>query len=235
MQLLRVVRQSRVYDLAMAKRVLHDRYFTQAKAEGYRARSAYKLKEIQQRRRVLRAGDRVLDVGCAPGAWLQVAAEIVGPRGRVIGVDLQSVAPGLPAAVTTHVGDIMTLTSAEILSWLHKGRETPGVVADGSPDMKYDAIISDVAPNTTGAGDHYRSERLCRRVVELALEALRPGGNLVMKIFEGELYPPLLKEMTAMFENAKGFKPDASRSPSREIYIVATGYRGPHATDGPGR
>ncbi len=165
----------------------------------------------------MRRGDRVLDLGCAPGAWLQVAAEHIGASGLAVGVDLVAVEPGLPANTRSHVGDITVVTAAEMLGWIRTSEDA---------DAMYDVVISDVAPNTTGAGDHFRSERLCRRVLEIAREVLRPGGNLTMKVFEGELYPALLRDTGRMFREAKGFKPEASRDPSREIYIIGLGLRG---------
>lgn len=193
------------------ERKLHDHYFKLAKAEGYLARSAYKLKEINERKRLLRPGQRVLDLGCAPGAWLQVARENVGPKGVVVGVDLQEVSPDLGENVRALVGDVYQVSARELVE-----------MAGG----RFDVVLSDMAPSTTGAGDHFPSERLCRRVLEMCPELLRPGGALCMKVFEGELYPALLKDTGSRFEEAKGFKPTASRDVSREMYIIAKGHRG---------
>ncbi|MCW5766394.1 MAG: RlmE family RNA methyltransferase [Phycisphaeraceae bacterium] len=192
------------------RRELHDAYFRKAKAEGYLARSAYKLKQLDEKRRLLRAGDRVLDLGCAPGSWLQVAGQAVGPRGRVVGIDLQPVQPGLGPNVTTLVADVFA-ADAESLCAMAGGR--------------FNVVLSDMAPNTTGAGDHFRSVALCRRVLELLPSLLAPGGHLAMKVFEGEQYPALLKETALSFDECKGFKPDATRDVSPEMYIVAKRYR----------
>lgn len=192
-----------------APRKRHDEFFRKAKAEGYVARSAYKLKEIQQRKRILRRGDRVLDLGCAPGSWLQVASELVGSAGTVLGVDLQPVSPvigGLPN-VRTIVGDAFTLD--------------PVVLGE----RPFDVVLSDMAPNTSGHGDDLLSARLCRRVLELCAARLRPGGNLVMKVLEGAEFPALLKETKALFAQAGAFKPRSSRDVSREIFVVARGFR----------
>lgn len=204
-------------------RKLHDRFFKQAKAEGYAARSAYKLLEIQKRRQVLRAGDRVLDLGCSPGSWVQVASEIVGGRGLVVGVDLKPVAiDGVPNARTV-VGDAFKLSGADLLELA--GEREGGTL--------FDVVLSDMAPSTEGGAggtiDHFRSVELCRRVLELAPRVLRRGGHLVMKVFEGEEYPALLKETGAVFEDCKGLKPEASRDVSREMFVVAKGYRTPGA------
>ncbi len=199
----------------MARRQLHDQYFKKAKAEGYLARSAYKLQEINERKRLFGAGARVLDLGCAPGAWIQVAAEEVGPRGWVVGIDLKEVRDNLGPNVTTIQGDVYKLDAAALT-----GPEGPG------GGGLFDAVLSDMAPDTSGHGDHFLSVRLCRRVLELLPAVLRRGGNLVMKVFEGEEYPGLLKETGALFLQAKGFKPKASREMSREMYVVGHGYRG---------
>ncbi len=201
------------------RRQLHDQFFKKAKAEGYLARSAYKLIEINEKKRIFAAGDRVLDLGCAPGAWLQVAAEIVGPHGRVLGVDLKPVQHAFPPCVRTIVGDINELTP-----------EALKTAAEGSP-APFDTVLSDMAPSTSGGGggssDHFLSVRLCDRVLDLAPAVLRPAGNLVMKVFEGEAYPDLLKRTAHMFLSAKGFKPKASRDVSREMYVIATHFRAP--------
>ncbi len=195
----------------MARRTLHDRYFKQAKAEGYVARSAYKLLEIQERKPLFGAGARVLDLGCAPGAWLQVAAEIVGERGVVVGIDLTEVRRDFGPNVRTIQGDAYEIDPATLTD------------AAGGP---FDAVLSDMAPNTSGAGDDLLSARLCRRVLELIPSVLRARGNMTMKIFEGVDYADVIAETRAMFTDARGFKPKASREMSREMYIVARGFRG---------
>ncbi len=202
----------------MARRVLHDEYFNKAKAEGYAARSAYKLIQIQESRRILRKGGVVLDLGCAPGSWMQAAAEIVGPTGRVVGVDLKEVRIALPANVRAIVGDIYDLDAARVLELGGVGGEKGG----------FDAVISDMAPDTTGYTDHELSVRLCDRILELLPTLLRPGGSLAMKVFEGGEYPRLLKDTGRMFAQCKGFKPKASREVSREMYVVGVGYKGPN-------
>ena len=197
----------------MARRVLHDKFFKQAKAEGYLARSAYKLAEIDERKKIIRVGDRVLDLGCAPGAWLQVAAERVGDPSRggvVVGLDLQPVAARIAPHVFTLEGDINRTEAATLL---------------GETGRRFDVVLSDMAPNTTGHGDDFLSARLCERVLDLCPLLLRPGGNLAMKIFEGAAYADVLRRAQDMFVEARGFKPKASRDVSREMYIVAHGMR----------
>jgi len=193
-----------------ARRVLHDEYFHKAKREGYVARSAYKLLEVNEKKRLIRRGDRVLDLGCAPGSWLQVARDIVGPKGEIIGVDLTPIKADFGPTVRTIVGDAFAVDPAELLT-------------DG---RRFDVLLSDMAPNTAGnASDHHRSVDLCERALDLAPSVVKTGGNLAMKVFEGERYPDLLERTKGLFATCKGFKPKATREVSREMYIVATGLR----------
>ncbi len=193
-------------------RKLHDRYFKQAKAEGYVARSAYKLIEINEKKRILRAGSRVLDLGCAPGSWLQVVEKIIGPRGLAVGIDLQRVGADFGRNVVVLEGDIF--------------KTDPAALFEISGQL-FNTVLSDMAPSTTGHGDDYLSVRLCRRVLEMLPTVLHPGGSLVMKVLEGEEFPQLLKETRRVFKDVGGTKPDASRDVSREIFIWAKGYHPP--------
>lgn len=195
----------------MARRTLHDRYFRQAKREGYLARSAYKLIEIDDKRRLIRPGMRVFDLGCAPGSWLQVAAQRVGPSGSVVGIDLKPVASAFGPNVRTVEGDF---TATDPLA----------IIGEGGPA---DVVLSDMAPDTSGHGDHFRSVRLCESIVDALPGLLRPGGSLVMKVFEGEAFPPLLSRVKTMFRDVKVLKPRATREMSREVYVTARGFRPP--------
>ncbi|MBX3355888.1 MAG: RlmE family RNA methyltransferase [Phycisphaeraceae bacterium] len=184
---------------------VQDHFFRLAKERGYRARSAFKLLEIDERFRVLKSGLRVLDVGAAPGSWTQVAAAKVGPRGRVVAVDLKTIDPrGLPASVELIQADLNELDSARF------------------GDHAFDLVLSDMAPDTTGvpSGDSAVSVRLCNALLDRAEGWLRPGGSLVMKVFEGAEYPALLRRAQRLFEVAKGFKPKSSRAESVEMFIV---------------
>lgn len=196
----------------MAKRILHDRYFKQAKHDGYLARSAYKLLEIQDRFNTLRSGDRVLDIGCAPGSWLQVTSEIIGQNGLAVGVDLKPVRHPMPTNVRTLVADATDLQLEQILPEGGGG---------------FDCVLSDMAPNTSGHGDDLVSARLCREVLAIATRVLRPGGRLAMKILEGAEYAEVLAETKQLFRRCKGLKPKATRDVSREMFIVAEGFRPP--------
>lgn len=193
----------------MPRRKLHDRYFRQAKDEGFAARSAYKLQQIQKAKRIIRAGDAVLDLGCAPGSWLQVASALVGPKGRVVGIDLNGVSIHLPDNVQAVTGD---LTDTD-----------PATLTDLAGGL-FDVVISDMAPKTVGHGDAERSITLCNQVLDIVPRLLKPTGNLAIKVFEGSGYPELLARTKKMFTDAKGYKPPASRDVSREMYIVAKRY-----------
>jgi 23S rRNA (uridine2552-2'-O)-methyltransferase len=190
-------------------RDVQDHWFRQAKREGYRSRAAFKLTEIDDRKKVLSKGDRVLDCGAAPGSWCQVAARRIGPRGTVIGVDLKPIDPtGLPPNVVLQEADLREIDFHSI-----------GGTA-------FDVLLSDMAPDTTGDhfGDHHRSVRLCNELLDRTDTWLRPGGNLVMKVFEGEAYRDLLDRAGSMFKKAKGFKPVASRGESVEMFVICTGH-----------
>lgn len=193
-------------------RKLQDRYFKMAKAEGYLARSAYKLQEIQEKFRLLRTGDHVIDLGCAPGSWLQVASEIVGQEGSVVGIDLQEVRHRIGPNVRTMQGDVFKVSAEELF-------ELGGGI--------FDVVLSDMAPNTSGHGDDLLSARLCQRVLEVLPTLLRPGGGLAMKILEGEDTPHVMNKARRLFNNVAGFKPKSSRDVSRETFIVAKGFRPP--------
>ena len=215
-------------------REIHDHFFKQAKAEGYRSRAAYKLVEIDDRKRLLRRGDWVVDAGCAPGSWLQVAAARVGPQGRVVGLDLKECSPrGLPEGVRLVQADLNDATLDQLLGPWEAQRAAAGRA--GRPP--FDAILSDIGPDTTGdpSGDSVRSIRLCHVLLDRAAEWLRPGGNLAMKVYEGGDYPELLRRARTLFEDAKGYKPEASRSESVEIYLIGKGWRrkAEPAPDGP--
>ncbi len=202
-------------------REVQDFYFKEAKREGYLSRAAYKLIEIDDRKKILKPGDRVLDCGAAPGSWLQVAAKRIGPRGVVIGIDLQPIKHRFNTpTVKTIIDDFTTISPIMLLNMANES-------AAGQSQLRlFDVVLSDMAPSTTGdpAGDHHRSVRLCEALLDRTPQLLRPGGKLVMKVFEGETYSELLKRTQTMFETVKGYKPKASRSESTEMYITAAGY-----------
>jgi 23S rRNA (uridine2552-2'-O)-methyltransferase len=184
-----------------------DHYYRKAKKEGYRARSAYKLLQINSRFQIIRKGDSVVDLGAAPGGWLQVAKEL--SQGRVIGVDLAEIDP-LEGVVTLRAD----ITKVETLALI---KEALGGLAN--------TVISDAAPNLTGAWDvdHSRSIDLARSSLKIAKDLLAPGGNFLVKVFQGDMFMDFLKDVKREFEFVQSTSPQASRKESAEMYVVAKG------------
>jgi len=187
-----------------------DHFHERAKGAGFRARSVFKLEEIDRAIRLFRPGDRVLDLGCAPGSWLQYAHGKIGERGRMVGIDRVAI-PGV-AGARTMVGDVFTVVPADLL---------------GDLDA-FDVVMSDMAPDTTGIRhvDQARSEALFERALELAFATLAPDGRFVGKLFQGPDMPRLVKLAREKFAAVKIIKPDSSRQESIEQYVTASGFRG---------
>jgi len=191
-----------------------DGFFRKAKREGYRSRAAYKLLELNRRFRIIRAGYVVVDLGAAPGGWLQVAAEAAGPRGRVLGFDLQPIQPLARPRVETFELDILAQDAAERI----------GVLAGGTVDC----VLSDMAPRLSGIRDADRRNalELTRKAFAIARTTLNPGGGFLFKTFTGTDADALLKEMSDGFETVQRVRSAATRKGSSEIYVVAKGLRG---------
>jgi 23S rRNA (uridine2552-2'-O)-methyltransferase len=190
-----------------------DSFYKKAKREGYRARSAYKLIELNQEFRFLRPGMRVVDLGSWPGGWVQVAAEIVGPNGKVVGIDLVAMQPLPSPQVTLFHGDATDPVQQEhILAAL----EGPA-----------DVLLSDMAPKLSGIKevDEARSMELCRLALASATTLLRPGGALLMKVFMGQEHKAFLAEVRTLFSSVRTTKPEASRKGSAETYVFAAGLK----------
>ncbi|UCE36475.1 MAG: RlmE family RNA methyltransferase [Thermoplasmata archaeon] len=188
-----------------------DGYYKLAKKAGYRSRSAYKLKQINDRYNVISSGDTVVDLGCAPGGWLQVAWDIVGPGGTVLGVDIQRI--DNLEGVRFIRGDVTkTKTLEEILSLISKA----------------DVVLSDMSPNITGhySMDHAKSVGLAESALEIAKKILREDGNFVVKVFQGDLFEDYFRTIKSNFSFTKAHSPKASRKQSSEIYIIAKGFKG---------
>jgi 23S rRNA (uridine2552-2'-O)-methyltransferase len=195
------------------RRNLWEDHFTRkARKEQFAARSVYKLQEIQNRMQLIGKGQRVLDLGCAPGSWMQYAAELVGPGGKVIGIDLKPVSVELPPHAKAMVADIFDV-----------GETTPELPARG-----FDVVMSDMAPDTTGhrATDAARSAALCEAALALAMDLLVDGGHFLCKIFQGSDFKAFSDTVKASFQQQRIFKPQSSRKASREIYIAGLGKRG---------
>jgi 23S rRNA (uridine2552-2'-O)-methyltransferase len=189
-----------------------DYYYRKAKQLDYRSRASFKLIQIDDRFHIMKPGMVVVDLGAAPGGWLQVAAERVGDTGLVVGVDLQSIEP-VQGMVETFKGDIRKQETVDKLM----------TMTDGHVDV----VLSDMSPNISGnySTDHARSVELCEHALNFARKTLSPHGSLVMKIFEGDMMKEFLESMKPDFTEVKLHAPKASRSTSSEIYIVARDFR----------
>ncbi|MFO0069515.1 MAG: RlmE family RNA methyltransferase [Alphaproteobacteria bacterium] len=193
------------------QRQLNDPYVQRAKREGYRSRAAFKLLDLDAKFHLLHPGDKVVDLGCAPGGWAQVAVAKVGAKGKVIGVDLLEVDP--VAGADLFVLDFLANDAPEII----KAR------LNGHANL----VLSDMAANTTGHAptDHIRIIHLCELAYQFATEILAPGGAFVCKVLKGGTERELLKKMQRDFASVKHAKPASSRADSAESYVVATGFR----------
>ena len=185
----------------------------QAQREGYRSRACYKLLEIQERDRLIRPGMTVLDLGSAPGGWSQVAVALVGHSGRVIASDI------LP---------MDSLAGVEFIEGDFTSDDVFGRILDAIGDTPVDLVISDMAPNMSGvnAVDQPRSIYLVELALDMARQVLTPGGAFVSKVFQGEGFDELYREARESFDRVLTRKPKASRPRSREVYVVARGFRG---------
>jgi 23S rRNA (uridine2552-2'-O)-methyltransferase len=191
-----------------------DALYQRAKREGYRSRAAYKLLELQKRARLLRRGQRVVDLGAWPGGWLQVASESIGPSGLVVGVDTAVIDP-LPAANVVLLQDDVTDT------------ECPARI-EAALGGKADVVLSDLAPKLTGIGprDEAASERLAEATRAVAVALLRPGGALVTKTLGGRAGEDARAALRSLFAGVRQVGLESTRKGSSELYLVATGFRG---------
>lgn len=199
----------------MAKRRLRERkrepYYRMAKRAGYRSRASFKLQQLNRHHHLLRRGDVVVDLGAAPGGWLQVAREAVGGEGFVLGVDLQPIAKLPWDNLATIVADITN-------------SETPELIKGKLPKPA-DLVLSDASPKISGvwAIDHARSIELARAALVVAERVLGSGGGLLIKVFQGELFEDFVDDVRKKFRFVKISKPSASRKGSAEVYIIAKG------------
>jgi 23S rRNA (uridine2552-2'-O)-methyltransferase len=200
---------------AWLERQLNDPYVARAQREGYRARSAYKLLEIDDKHRLLKPGGRVVDLGAAPGSWSQIAAKRVGAeagKGKVIAIDVLDMAP--IAGVAFMQLDFLDPEAPERLK-----------AALGGPA---DVVLSDMAANATGhrKTDHLKTMALVEAAADFAFEVLAPGGAFLAKVLQGGTEASLLAVLKQRFASVKHVKPTASRADSAELYLLATGFRG---------
>ena len=185
-----------------------DYYYRKAKEEKYRSRAAYKLFQAIEKYHFMKNGDVVIDLGAAPGGWVQAARKIVGSRGFVLGVDLKPVEPFPRSNVRTIIGDINEQETLEqILSMLPR---------------KADVVISDASPNISGIWevDHARQIDLAQQALKIALETLKPSGNFFVKVFEGDLLVDFINKVKRHFEVVRIIKPMASRAKSSEMFVL---------------
>lgn len=190
-----------------------DYYYRKAKEENYRSRAAYKLKQAIKKYGFIKPGDIVVDLGAAPGGWLQVVREVVGDEGFVLGVDIRKIEPLGYENVYTLVGDIMEPTTLERIKAILP--------------RPADVVLSDVSPNVSGIWelDHSRQIDLAERSLQIALSVLRKGGAVFIKAFQGELLEQFLKEVKMHFNQTRIIKPEASRKESAEVYVLGIGLR----------
>jgi 23S rRNA (uridine2552-2'-O)-methyltransferase len=201
------------------ERQLNDPYVARAKREGYRSRAAFKLLEIDEKHHILKPSQRIVDLGAAPGGWSQIAAKKVGPKGKVVGIDLLPIDP---------------MPGVEFIQLDFLDESAPGKLIEmlGGPA---DIVMSDMAANTTGhkKTDHLRIIGLAEAAIYFAREILAPGGAFVAKVFQGGTENQLLADLKRDFAVVRHVKPAASRADSAELYVLATGFRG-RADDTPG-
>jgi 23S rRNA (uridine2552-2'-O)-methyltransferase len=194
------------------ERQLNDPYVAEAQKRGLRSRAAFKLIELDDKYKLLRKGQRVLDLGAAPGGWSQIAAERVGPKGRVLAVDILEMDP---------------LPGVQVMQQDFMADEAPDRIR-AALDGPADLVLSDMAAPTIGhtRTDHLRIMALAEAAYQFASEVLAPGGAFVCKLFQGGATKDLLDLLKRDFEQVRHVKPPASRADSAEIYVIATGFRG---------
>ncbi|MBX9406056.1 23S rRNA (uridine(2552)-2'-O)-methyltransferase RlmE [Pseudomonas baetica] len=199
--------------LGWLKRHVNDPYVKQAQKDGYRSRASYKLLEVQEKYKLIRPGMSVVDLGAAPGGWSQVTSRLIGGQGRLIASDILEM-DSIPD-VTFIQGDF---TEDEVLAR----------ILEAVGNSQVDLVISDMAPNMSGTPevDMPKAMFLCELALDLAERILKPGGNFVIKIFQGEGFDVYLKDARRKFDKIQMIKPDSSRGSSREQYMLAWGYRG---------
>jgi len=192
--------------------VRHDRFHQKAKKQGFLARAVFKLEELDTQFKLFKPGQRVLDLGCAPGSWLQYARTKVGDRGLLVGLD-RGPLRGDTSGARIVVGDVMSIDVKELLGDL----------------TQFDVVLSDMAPDTSGIRslDQARSEALFERALEIATLTLSAGGNFVGKLFQGPDFKKLTEAVRTQFDVGKTAKPESSRQMSIEQYVVGKGFKKP--------
>jgi 23S rRNA (uridine2552-2'-O)-methyltransferase len=188
-------------------------YFKKAKEENYRSRSTYKLVQANEKYGFIQRNSIVVDLGAAPGGWIQAARKMTGKNGYVLGIDLKPIEPFTQEYIRTIIADFTEPGTIDvIMSFLRR---------------KADVVLCDAAPNITGVWevDHARQIELAEKALEIAQCVLRPSGSFFVKVFEGELLNDLMQTMKILFDEVKLVKPQASRQQSSEMYLLALGLK----------
>lgn len=190
-----------------------DKYVLQSQQDGYRSRAAYKLLQIQEKDKLIKPGMNVVDLGSAPGGWSQVARQFIGTKGKVVALDI------LP---------MEQLAQVEFIQGDFQEESVLNELLDVLNNEPVDLVISDMAPNITGvkAVDQPKSIYLLELAIDLADQVLKPGGALLMKVFQGEGFQPLMAQLRTRYQKVITRKPEASRSRSSEVYLLAKGFKG---------
>ena len=212
MKRIKTARGRRESSTRWLNRQLNDPYVIKAQKEGYRSRAAYKLLEMDERFHFLKRGQKVIDLGAAPGGWCQVALAKIGETGRLVAIDLLPIDP---------------ITGVHIFEMDFLSPETPQKLMEALGE-KADVVLSDIAPNTTGhkRTDHLRIMAVVDEAAFFATDNLKPGGTFICKVFQGGAGSELMQRLKKDFTSVKHVKPPASRAESAEVYFVATGFRG---------
>lgn len=199
----------------MAKYEHQDRYYRKAKELGLPSRASFKIDEILAKHKLVKAGDWALDLGAAPGGWTVVLAKAVGPKGRILAIDLQPLAK--------RAGGIIEFLQADIY-----GEEAQAWIAEKLGDRRLEALCSDMSPKLTGIPfkDAYLSHELVCKAADLAKQWLKPGGHFVAKQFPGAEFAEDLKMLRGLFKTVKVFEPESSRKTSKEVYVVGLSFAG---------
>lgn len=184
-----------------------DRFYQKAKEEGHVSRAFYKLEQIQKKFKVFKRGDKVVDLGCAPGGWMELISKLVGDNGNVLGVDI------LPLKINLRPNMIFIqedITSQDVMDKITDKMD------------RVDVVVSDMAPSTSGVKfrDSYLSYELSMRALVIARKVLKRGGNFITKIFPGEEFADFKKEMQKYFEKVSQYRPEATRKSSNEVYLI---------------
>lgn len=190
---------------------LHDLLTFKARQAGFRARSVYKLQELDQKFHLIRKNQKVLDIGSFPGSWLQYVSDKIQPQGQVTGLDIQAIKP-ISANVQTLIADVSDLGHVGSLL---------------APYAPFDLVLSDISPNTSGVkdSDHIKSIQLNKNILSISQKFLQAGGDLIMKLFPGREFEPFVRDVTKYFKDVRQIKVMASRVSSNEIYLVCLNKR----------